>query len=108
MTNSIGKLQQDLSEANYLVSFISLMSPSTAGYIKAAEQMMAAVQSQDGFIAVYSARNEEGIGITNSYWSSLEAIEKWKAEPTHSKIQQKGKQRWYQWYQLQVCEILRR
>ncbi len=98
---------QDISEAKYIVSFISLMSPDTKGYAQAADKMMDAVQSQPGFIAVYSARNEDGIGITNSYWSSLEAIKDWKADRAHSAIQEKGKAVWYQWYQLQICEIVR-
>jgi len=107
MTNNqeIGK--QDISQAKYIVSFISLISPNAIGYSRAADQMMAAVQSQSGFIAAYSARSEEGVGITNSYWLSLDAIKDWKADKAHQAIQKKGKEDWYQWYQLQVCEIVK-
>jgi len=107
MTNIHNNGKQNLADAKYLVSFISLMSADTKGYQQAAEQMMEAVQSQPGFIAVYSARNEQGIGITNSYWSSVQAIVDWKADATHSAIQETGKKKWYQWYQTQVCEIQR-
>jgi heme-degrading monooxygenase HmoA len=103
----MGELHQDLSKAKYLVSFISLMSDKTTGYDRAAEQMINAVQAEPGFVAVYSARNEQGVGITNSYWSSLEAISKWKANQAHQAIQAKGKSTWYAWYQLQVSEIVR-
>lgn len=64
-------------------------------------------KSQAGFVAVYSARNEDGVGITNSYWSSIEAISAWKENSGHQVIQQKGKLFWYAWYQLQICEISR-
>ena len=107
MTKNIESIKRDISQAKYIVAFISLMSPETKGYAQAADQMMTAVQSQQGFIAVYSARNEEGVGITNSYWSSLDAIVAWKADRAHQAIQDKGKKVWYQWYQLQVCEIQR-
>jgi heme-degrading monooxygenase HmoA len=107
MTKSLEASKQDLSKAKYIVSFISLMSAETKGYAQAADQMMSAVQSQPGFIAAYSARNEEGVGITNSYWSSLEAIAAWRADGPHQAIQNKGKTVWYQWYQLQVCEIVK-
>ena len=107
MAKSLDFGKKDLSQAKYIVSFISLMSTNTQGYARAADQMMNAVQSQSGFIAAYSARNEEGVGITNSYWSSLEAIKGWKADKAHQAIQNKGKTQWYQWYQLQVCEIVK-
>jgi heme-degrading monooxygenase HmoA len=70
-------------------------------------QMMNAVKSQPGFIAVYSAKNDDGLGMTNSYWSSLDAIAAWKENSAHQVIQQKGQSTWYAWYQLQVCEIIR-
>jgi heme-degrading monooxygenase HmoA len=101
------ELRHDLSQAKYLVSFISLLSENTSGYDRAAKQMMDAVTSQEGFVAAYSARNEDGVGITNSYWTNLEAISQWKSEKAHQAIQAKGKTTWYSWYQLQVTQILR-
>ncbi len=103
----MNELREDLSQAKYLVSFISLLSENTSGYDRAAQQMMDAVTSQKGFVAAYSARNNEGVGITNSYWTSLEAISTWKSDKAHQAIQLKGKENWYSWYQLQVTEILR-
>jgi len=99
--------KQDLTGANFIVSFISVLPKNAPGYAKAADQMMTAVKHQQGFVGVYSARDEDGIGITLSYWSSLDAIIQWKANKAHSAIQQRGKSEWYDWYQLQVCEILR-
>jgi len=107
VVNMTKQLKEDLSQARFMVSFISLLSSETKGYEQAAEQMMNEVSKQPGFIAVYSARGENGIGITNSYWSSIDAISKWKSHPKHQTIQKKGKKVWYQWYQLQICEIQR-
>jgi len=100
-------LRENLSKAKYIVSFISVLSPSSAGYDKAADQMMQAVQNQIGFVAVYSARDNNGVGITLSYWTNLDAISSWKNNNTHQAIQRKGKTQWYDWYQLQVSEIVR-
>ncbi len=101
------QLKLDLSEARYLVAFISRLKPESNGYQEAAEQMIEAVKQQPGFVAAYSAREIDSVGITNSYWRDIEAIEAWKNEPSHQRIQQQGKQHWYHWYQLQVCEIIR-
>jgi heme-degrading monooxygenase HmoA len=101
------QVKEDLSQARFMVSFISLLSSETRGYEQAAEQMMNEVDKQPGFIAAYSARDEGGVGITNSYWRDIDAIVKWKSHSAHQAIQDKGKKDWYQWYQLQVCEIKR-
>jgi len=96
-----------LAQAHYLVTFISLLPEGSPGYQKAADQMLASVEQQQGFIGSYSVRNEQGLGITNSYWKNLTAIEQWKNNKAHLSIQKKGKEDWYQWFQLQVCEIVR-
>ncbi len=98
---------KDLSGSKFVVSFIASLNPGAAGYAEAADKMIKAVEEEKGFIAAYSARNEEGIGITLSYWSSVDAIAQWKANKTHKAIQTRGKNEWYDWYQLQVCEIVR-
>ena len=100
-------LQENLSRAKYIVSFISVLSPDSTGYEDAANQMMETVQNQLGFVAAYSARNADGVGITISYWTNLEAVTGWKKNKAHQAIQKKGKNQWYDWYQLQVSEIVR-
>ena len=37
-------------------------------------------KQQPGFLGVESARDHSGLGITISYWESLEAIEKLETE----------------------------
>ena len=38
-------------------------------------------KQQPGFLGVESARGNSGLGITISYWESLDAIENWKRTP---------------------------
>ena len=67
--------------------------------------MLKLVSEQKGFLGVESARNE--IGITVSYWESLEAIASWKANLEHLEAQKSGKERWYEWYKIRICKIER-
>ena len=60
---------------------------------------------QEGFLGVDSARNE--VGITVSYWKSLDAIAKWKQHTDHRIAQQKGRSDWYQWYHVRICKVER-
>jgi heme-degrading monooxygenase HmoA len=46
------------------------------------------------------------IGITISYWDSLESIEKWKQNNQHLKAKTLGREKWYASYSLKVCKVL--
>lgn len=60
---------------------------------------------QPGFIKMDSARQD--VGITVSYWESLEAIKEFKRISKHIEAQRAGKTQWYQWYDVKVCQVLR-
>lgn len=57
----------------YAVIFTSLETKiAQEEYGKTAQRMVELAQEQEGFLGIESAR--EGVGITVSYWDSLEAI----------------------------------
>jgi heme-degrading monooxygenase HmoA len=90
----------------YAVIFASQRTEGDLGYGKMAEKMVELATQQEGFLGVDSAR-DEGLGITVSYWESLEAINKWKDHSLHRVAQEKGKTVWYQNYSLRVCKVER-
>lgn len=71
-----------------------------------ADKMVELASQQEGFLGVESARDSE-LGITVSYWSSLESIKNWKEQATHQIAQEKGKKEWYQNFSLRVCKVER-
>lgn len=60
---------------------------------------------QSGYLGMDHARSD--IGITISYWESLEAIAQWKAQKDHLQAQQKGKETWYSQYTIRICKVER-
>jgi heme-degrading monooxygenase HmoA len=90
----------------YAVIFASQRTEGDQGYGKMAEKMVELASQQDGFLGVESAR-DEGLGITVSYWESLEAIKIWKDHSLHQVAQEKGKTLWYQNFSLRVCKVER-
>ncbi len=60
---------------------------------------------QPGFLGIESAK--DGIGITVSYWESLNHIKAWKLQSEHLLAQQVGKSLWYDWYKVRICKIER-
>lgn len=89
----------------YVVIFTSTQTDNTEGYSEMAEKMETLARHQEGFIGIESARNT--IGITVSYWKSLEAIKNWKANTEHLFAQQKGREQWYNWYNVKICKVER-
>lgn len=89
----------------YAVIFTSIQTETTEGYAEMAQQMETLAKDQKGFIGIDSARNT--IGITVSYWESLEAIQQWKQHTDHLVAQQKGIKNWYAYYNVKICKVER-
>jgi heme-degrading monooxygenase HmoA len=89
----------------YAVIFSSITTEDTEGYNIMAEKMVELVKKQPGFLGHESARN--AIGITVSYWDSLEAIKNWKVVSEHLIAQQMGKDKWYASYKTRICLVER-
>ena len=89
----------------YAVIFTSTRTEVEAGYAEMAIKMVELATAQPGFIGMESARSE--IGITVSYWESLEAIRNWKANMEHLEAQEKGKTTWYKNYKVRIAKVER-
>lgn len=89
----------------YAVVFTSLKTGEDSGYADMSNYMEKLVINQSGYLGHESARSE--VGITVSYWDSLEAISKWKNQIDHRIAQEKGKEQWYASYRIRVCLVER-
>lgn len=89
----------------YAVIFTSLRTEVDEGYAEMAEEMLELARQQKGFLGVESVR--EGLGITVSYWDSLESIHAWKQNEKHLIAQQKGRLQWYAKYKTRICRVER-
>jgi len=89
----------------YAVIFTSLRTEGDNGYSAMAEAMVALAARQPGFLGVESAR--ESLGITVSYWDSLESIAAWKQNSNHLVAQRRGREIWYQSFKVRICRIER-
>lgn len=89
----------------YAVIFTSLRTPGDHGYAGMAERMVELAAQQPGFLGVESARGTDGLGITVSYWRSLEDIAAWKAHAEHREAQRLGHQQWYSAFELRIAKV---
>lgn len=89
----------------YAVIFTNLRTEIDEGYGEMAEEMVRQAEQQPGYLGHESVRN--GLGITISYWESLEAIKNWKAQTDHLVAQKYGREKWYSAFKTRIALVER-
>jgi heme-degrading monooxygenase HmoA len=108
LSASLPNLARTPAPPYYAVIFSSLRSADDpVGYAEVSERMVELAARQPGFLGIESARGEDGLGITVSYWSSLEALHAWGRAVEHREAQRLGRLRWYEAFRLRICRVER-
>ena len=89
----------------YAVFFTSHRRDNDSGYSQIAERMVEIASKQPGFLGIESAR--EDVGITVSYWSDLESIQRWKDNIDHQEAQKVGVEKWYTTFKTRIAKVER-
>ena len=89
----------------YAVIFTSIKTEDDKGYSMMSNKMVELAKQQEGFLGIESARDE--LGITVSYWNSLEAIQLWKQNLDHTEAREKGKSTWYKQFKVRISKVER-
>lgn len=89
----------------FAVIFTSERTAVSDGYAEMSDRMVELAQQQPGYLGHESAR--DSLGITVSYWESLEAIRDWKKNTEHLFAQKKGREEWYASYKTRICKVER-
>jgi uncharacterized protein len=102
-------LAGDLPSQVWAVSFANGRAlgdgSSGDGYDEMGDEMNTLAAQQPGFLGVDSVRDEDGIGITVSRWSSIAAMVSWRRVMAHQGAQASGRERWYDWYRSDVARV---
>ncbi|QYK67072.1 antibiotic biosynthesis monooxygenase [Paenibacillus sp. S02] len=91
----------------YAAIFTSERTEGDGGYGVMGDKMVELAAQQPGLLGVESVRDHNGVGITVSYWESLDAIKNWKHNELHKVAQEKGKSEWYKTFGLRVSKVER-
>lgn len=89
----------------YAVIFSNIRTEVEEGYEKTAWDMVDLATQQPGYLGHESVR--DGLGITISYWASLEAIQAWKKQTDHLVAQRMGREKWYKAYTTRIALVER-
>jgi heme-degrading monooxygenase HmoA len=88
----------------YAVIFRATVAQLDDEYFRMAEKMKNLAFNKYGcldFVSVTEG-NEE---IAISYWENEQQIRDWKNDPEHRIAQQAGRDKWYQSYSIEICEV---
>lgn len=95
----------DLTPPYYAVIFTTLVTDDLTDYESTAQRIEELAKQQDGYLGLEFARNV--VGITVSYWRDLDSITRWKNNIEHTEARNRGREQWYQQYQLRICKVER-
>ncbi len=91
----------------YAVIFSSKRRDGDNGYAEAALRMEELVARQPGFLGAESTRDATGFGITVSYFDSEPAIAGWRDHPEHVAARARGRNEWYEHFELRIARVER-
>jgi len=90
-----------------VVLFRSRLVPQPDGYAEMAQEMLDTAKSMPGFIDVKAFKAEDGERLTLVWWEDAETLRAWRTHARHLVAQQAGRERWYEYYTLEVAEVIR-
>lgn len=91
----------------YAVIFSSRRRDGDHGYAETAQRMEQLVAQQPGFLGVESTRDASGFGITVAYFDSEAAIAGWRNHAEHAAARERGRNQWYDHYELRIARVER-
>ena len=90
-----------------VVLFRSKLVEAPDGYAEMAEEMLALAKTMPGFIDVKAFTAEDGERLTLVWWEDDETLSAWRTNARHLVAQRAGRERWYEYYTLEVAEVKR-
>jgi heme-degrading monooxygenase HmoA len=92
-----------------VVLFRSKLVPTASGdgYDEMAKEMDDLARTMPGFVDVKSFKADDGERLTVVWWQDEETLRAWREQARHRVAQRTGRERWYEYYKLDVAEVIR-
>ena len=91
----------------YAVIFRATAADLDDEYFQVAQKLKALAFEKYGcldFVSVTEGNEEVAI----SYWQTEQQILDWKNDPEHRLAQSRGRNKWYESYSVEICEVIRK
>jgi len=91
-----------------VVLFRSKLVNVPDGYDAMAAEMEALARTMPGFVDVKAFKAEDGERLTVVWWENEETLKGWRENLRHRMAQRLGRERWYEYYKIEVAEVVRK
>ena len=76
-------------------------------YTATSDRMLELARAAPGFVEMRSYKAEDGERMTVVWWEDHETLRKWREDLRHRAAQERGRQRWYEFYSMEVADVVR-
>ncbi|MFL6300702.1 MAG: antibiotic biosynthesis monooxygenase family protein [Terriglobales bacterium] len=90
-----------------VILFRSKLTSSIDGYEELAEEMVELGKAMPGFVEFKSFKAEDGERLSVAWWKDQETLAAWRTNTRHQFAQQMGRERFYEYFNIEVAEIVR-
>ena len=90
----------------FVVIFKSCKSNMLEGYENMAVKVLKLAKQQKGFLGFETYQNKKNENISISWWETIEDMESWKENPLHAEAQKLGREKWYEYFKIQICKVI--
>jgi len=91
-----------------VILFRSKLTPAAGDdYAGLNAELAEYVKTRPGFVAVKSFMAEDGERLTIVWWRDRETLEQWRNDMRHMEAKKLGRQKWYEYYKIEVAEVYR-
>jgi heme-degrading monooxygenase HmoA len=90
-----------------IVLFRSKLVDQPDGYAEMAQEMVDAAKSMPGFVDMKAFKADDGERLTLVWWEDEETLRAWRMHARHRVAQRLGRERWYEYYKIEVGELIR-
>jgi heme-degrading monooxygenase HmoA len=90
-----------------VVLFRSKLVDAPDGYAEMAQEMLTLANTMPGFIDVKAFKADDGERLTLVWWQDEDTLRAWRTNARHLVAQKAGRERWYEYYKIEVAEVKR-
>src|SRR6478736_417351 len=103
------KTNQDQGKEGSLIIVFRSKLTAQAGedYLAMDAEMETLIRQNPGFIDAKSYTSADGERLTLIWWRDEESLTEWRNQMRHREAQNIGRQKWYQYYDMEVATVTR-
>lgn len=106
-TSPLASRVRDIRHLMLVVLFRSKLVDAPDGYAEMAQEMLALAKTMPGFIDVKAFKADDGERLTLVWWEDEDTLRAWRTNARHLVAQKLGRERWYEYYKIEVAEVRR-